>query len=251
MSNRSRREALRAQQRAQAEAARKKRIIVVTAIAAAFVLLLVGGGYAIWLNRDSISAGGGATPPDANDDASGIILYKGTAKPGARKVVVYQDYQCPWCKTFDQAFSSELLTRAKAGDIQLEYHTMTFLDTNLRNDASTRASVAASCADFAGQEQYVKMHDAIYANQPTTEGIGYSDQLLREQLPAQVGITGDALISYQRCYDNKSTKGFVVGMNDKAGRAGVTGTPTYFVDGTNVTDQLDYRDPTSIAKVLG
>ena len=56
MSNQSRREALRAQQRAQAEAARKKRIITVAAVVIGLVVLLGGGGFLIFSNRDSIGA---------------------------------------------------------------------------------------------------------------------------------------------------------------------------------------------------
>lgn len=247
MSNQSRREALRAQQRAQAEAARKKRIITVAAMVIGLVVLLGGGGFLIFSNRDSIGAKSDV-PPNANQDASGIIVNPGKAKAGAPVVVVYQDYQCPWCKTFDEALGPKFLAKANAGDIQLEYHTMTFLDINLRNNSSTRAGVAAACSDAAGV--YAAYHDVIYANQPTSEGVGYSDLQLRTTFAADAGITGDKLVQFQRCYDNQSMAGFVKGTNEKAGRAGVTGTPTYFVNGKDVTKQLDYRDPTTVDKVL-
>ncbi len=253
MSNQSRREALRAQQQAQAEAERKKRIMTVVGIVLAVVLVVGGGGLLIFLNRDSItatSAGAKAlTPPNANKDLSGIIVNPGKAKAGAPVVAVYQDYQCPWCKTFDIALGPKLLAKAAAGEIQLEYHTMTFLDINLRNDSSIRAGVAAACADVAGV--YAAYHDGIYLNQPTSEGVGYPDQLLRVTLPEKVGLSGTKLADFQRCYDTKATTEFVKGTNDKAGRAGVTGTPTYFVNGKDVTKQIDYRDPSSIDRVLG
>lgn len=251
MSNQSRREALRAQQLAQAEAARRKRVMTVVAIVTAVVVLVGGGGLLIYLNRDSISPSGGTAamaPPNANADQSGIIVNPGKAKPGAPVVVVYQDYQCPWCKTFDLALGPKLLAKAEAGEITLEYHTMTFLDSNLRNDASTRAGIAAACSDVVGA--YAAYHDVIYANQPQSEGIGYSDQNLRNAFAAQAGITGDKLVQFQRCYDSKATAAFVKGTNEKAGRAGVTGTPTYFLNGKDVTKQLNYQDPSSLDRVL-
>lgn len=252
MSNHSRREALRAQQRAKAEAERKKRILTVVALVVGLIVVIGGGGFLIYLNRESITAspgaGGTEVPPNANQDRSGIIVNPGKAKAGAPVFVVYQDYQCPWCKTFDVALSPTLRARADAGQIQLEYHTMTFLDANLRNDASTRAARAAACADVVGA--YADYHDVIYANQPQNEGVGYSDQQLRVAFPAQAGITGDNLTKFQRCYDTKAMAGFVTGTNEKAQRAGVTGTPTFFLNGKDVTKQVDYRDPSSIDKLL-
>lgn len=252
MSTQSRREALRAQQQAKAEAERRKRILAVVAIVVAFIVIVGGGGLLIWLNRDSIQASGLSTstdvPPNANQDRSGIVVNPGKAKAGAPLVVVYQDYQCPWCKTFDLALGPTLLQKADAGEIALEYHTMTFLDKNLRNDSSLRAGIAAACADVVGA--YASYHDAIYANQPQTEGVGYSDQQLRATFAQQAGITGDKLVQFQRCYDNKAMSSFVKGSDEKASRAGVTGTPTYFVNGKDVTKQIDYRNPASIDKVL-
>ncbi len=253
MSNQSRREALRAQQAAQAEAERKKRLTVIAALVLGFVVLIGGGGLLIYLNRDSIgvpagTAGAALVPPNSNKDQSGIIVNPGKAKPGAPVLAIYQDYQCPWCKTFDIALGPTLRAKADAGDIQLEYHTMTFLDVNLKNDSSTRAGVAAACSDTVGK--YADYHDVLYVNQPQSEGVGYNDQQLRDTFPAQAGITGDKLTQFQKCYDSRSTLAYVQGTNDKAGRAGVTGTPTFYLNGKDVTKQIDYRNPATIDKVL-
>ena len=58
--------------------------------------------------------------------------------------------------------------------------------------------------------------------------------MLRQTIPASVGITGDASTSFQACYDKQSTKAFVQGTNDNATQDGVNGTPTFHVNGKDV-----------------
>ena len=243
----SQREQLRRQREAELLAAqRSNRVRIGLAIVGAVVAvsLIVWGVYSF---KDKIGATN-AVPPHANGDKSGIIANPGVAKPGAPLFVIYQDYQCPACKEYHTIFGTKIRDAADAGKIQLEYRTMTFLDTNLKNDASTRAAVAAACADNAGV--YQGYYDALYDNQPATEGQGFSAELLRTTIPAQLGLTGDKLAGFQKCYDTQATLQFVNGTNDAAGRAGITGTPVYQYQGKDITKTLT-SDPTSIDPYLG
>ncbi len=243
----SRREQLRAQREAELRAAqRTKRLGIGLGIIAAVVVvsLVTWGVYSV---TDSIGTTN-AVPPHANGDKSGIIANPGKATPGAPLFVIYQDYQCPACKQYHTIFGAKLRDAANAGKIQLEYRTMTFLDSNLHNDASTRAAVAAACADNAGV--YQGYYDALYDNQPATEGQGFSAELLRTTIPTQLGLTGDKLAGFQKCYDTQATVTFVKGTNDAAGRAGITGTPVYQYNGKDITKSLT-SDPASIDPYLG
>jgi protein-disulfide isomerase len=243
----NRREQLRIQREAELKASQqKKRLTVGLGIIGAVVAisLIVWGVYAF---KDKIGATN-AIPPHANGDKSGIVANPGLAKSGAPLFVIYQDYQCPVCKQYHTIFGTKLRDAADAGKIQLEYRTMTFLDTNLQNDASTRAAVAAACADNAGV--YQAYYDALYDNQPATEGAGFSADLLRVTIPAQLGLTGDKLSGFQKCYDTQATLQFVQGTNDAAGRAGVTATPAYWYNGKDITKTLT-TDATSIDPYLG
>ena len=108
---------------------------------------------------------------------------------------IFLDYQCPVCKQFEGQFGPTLDDMATKGEIQLIYRTMTFLDNNLKNDSSTKAGIAAACADNAGS--YSAYHNAIFAGQPTTEGKGYTTQQLRVDFAATAGITGDKLSGFR------------------------------------------------------
>ncbi len=235
----SRREALRRKQQAQAKAKRTQRIVIVGAIVLAVVVLGVFGTiFVSQLNKPSATASA-AIPPNATADRSGIIVNPGKATQGAPTVEIFLDYQCPICKQFEAAFGSTLDDMASKGEIQLIYRTMTFLDTNLHNDSSTKAGIAAACADSSGK--YSAYHNAIFAGQPTSEGAGYTAQQLRVDFPATAGITGEALTAFQACYDSKATASFVDGTNELASKAGVTATPTIRVNGTTLNNNTVFQ----------
>ncbi len=243
----SRREQLRAQREAELKAAqRAKRVKVGLGIASAVVVVSLVA-WAVVTFKDTIGATN-AVPSHANGDKTGIVVNPGVAKKGAPLFVIYQDYQCPICKEYHTVFGTKLREAAAAGKIQLEYRTMNFLDSNLQNDASTRSAVAAACADNVGA--YAAYYDGLYDNQPAAEGDGYTDVMLRVTIPAQIGITGDRLAGFQKCFDSRATLQFINGTNDAAGRAGITSTPTYMVNGKDITKVLN-RDPTSIDPYLG
>jgi protein-disulfide isomerase len=243
----NRREQLRLQREAELKAAqRKKRLTIGLGIVGAVVAIsLIAWG--VYTFKDTIGATN-AVPPHANGDKSGIIANPGVAKSGAPLFVIYQDYQCPGCKQYHTVFGTKLREAADAGKIQLEYRTMNFLDSNLKNDASTRAAVAAACADNAGV--YQGYYDALYDNQPATEGAGFSADLLRTTIPTQLGLTGDKLTGFQKCYDTQATLQFINGTNDLAGRAGITGTPVYQYNGKDITKTLT-TEASSIDPYLG
>ncbi|MEA5154226.1 DsbA family protein [Raineyella sp.] len=223
----------RAQLRAQAEADAKRartRKIVITAVSVVAVAVLVIGGL-VWAQGRSKPAANGAVPPNTTAAGTGIIVNPGKAD-GKPVVELFFDYQCPGCGSLERSAGQYIVGGAQHGDYQLIYRPMTFLDTNLRNDASLRAANAAAC--YAEVGDYAAYHQAVFNNQPTQEGQGYSDDLLRNQLPAQLGTTGDKLTQFQQCYDTGKYKSFANRTNTAAAKDGVTGTPTVRVNGKNL-----------------
>lgn len=230
----SNRERMRAAETARAKQQRFNRIIGVGAAILAVVLI---GVFAVVLIQQSqqASTSSSVTPPNATQAQDAITVNPGRAQQGAPVVELFFDYQCPACMQFESAYGTALVGLAEAGEIELRYRTMTFLDNNLNNDSSLRAGVAAACSDVAGV--YPAFHDQVFANMPTGEGSGYSDELLRDTIPGTVGITGDALTTFQSCFDGQATKAFVNGTNEKASRDGVRSTPTFRVNGNDLPMQ--------------
>lgn len=242
--NANRREQLRRQKEAAARAQRTRRIVgifaglVALALVAILVYALVSGSNTRPSTTANAPSGSPSpttplaaqiTPESVNATKDALVVAQGRA--GTPIVTLYLDYQCPNCRTFESQFGAMLADGAKAGDWTLQYRTMTFMDNNLQNTASTRAALAAACAADTGH--YEAYHEQVYGHQALQEvrgSEGYTDEQLRVALPAAVGITGDALTTFQACYDGRATQDFVAKVDAAAHAAGVKGTPSLAVN---------------------
>ncbi|MFT3862458.1 DsbA family protein [Micropruina sp.] len=221
MANSSQRERLRAAQVAD----QKRRRVRVGAAIGVGVVALVAIGAMIWSSLGAASPGA-VRPPNATAAGDGIVVNPSTAQPNAPVVGLYFDYQCPHCVTFEEKYGLTLNNLANAGDIELVHHTKVFLDKGNADGLSHKAANAAACADVAGV--YKDYHQGIFTS--AYQG-AYTDELFRVTLPEQVGITGEALTTFQACYDSKTMASFVQGVEDAAAKAGVTSTPTLMING--------------------
>lgn len=225
--NSSRREAMRAQQQAEEAAARRRKIV---GIVAGVLVIAIIAAVVIWaVNRDKGSeeaTGPQAKPPSANMKTGAYTVYPKKAKKNAPVVTVFEDPQCPSCKDLETSnLGHAIQALASSGDIELRWQILTFLDDNLRNDSSSRAARAIAAADMVGK--LAPYHNTVYANQPEEEGTGYTDEQLRDDFAAQAGIKGEDLATFQKYYDNNTTKEF-------AEKAADTGLQT----GTNLTKKF-------------
>ncbi|QIK71148.1 thioredoxin domain-containing protein [Propioniciclava coleopterorum] len=232
-SSASRRDQLRRQQ--QEAAARQKRTTRIIGVAVGLLAaVLVGVLVFALVNAPQAPAptprAEQVTPPSANADASALVLGRGA--PGSPTVTVYLDYQCPNCRIFEEVYGPMLQREAAAGTWTLQNSTMTFLEQALSNTASTRAAVAAACSAFA--DRYADFNAAIFSHQPANEvrgAVGYTDELLRATIPADLGFTAEQTTALQACYDGRATEDFVAGVDKAAYASGVSATPTLTVDG--------------------
>lgn len=175
-------------------------------------------------NTPTAPAGAASSTPPA---ASGAAKTLTPGDPAA--VLIYIDPQCPICAQFEQAFGAELKSLVAAQKITLDYHLMSFLDGNLKNDSSTRGANAMLCAKDAGKfPEYV---EAVLLGQPAKEGDGFTDARLVE-LAASVGIAGEVRSAFETCVKEKTHLARVLESERTAEAAGVQGTPSVAVDGT-------------------
>jgi len=215
----NRREALRAQKAAEARRHKRNRIVggivgvVVLALVVSLVAWLIIRNQPQPVNKPSPS-GNQVVPPDGDSQHAWITIPSTTTKAGALIVDIHFDYQCPYCAKTEDAYAVNFETLNSQGDIILRNHTRTFLDGGLQNDASERAAVAAACVDYADNTKYAAYHNLVFANQPAKEGTGYTDDQLRNQFTSAVGLTGDALTTFQGCYDQQQTLQFVRDVED-------------------------------------
>ena len=246
-----------AEARAAQQAAEARRDRMIKIIGGLAVVLVVGGivGGAWWASRNS-SSGGTASPtlpapnPDAavpkgvektGDNAWGVPL--GTPNAGAPLLQVWEDFQCPACKLMEDANGSGIEALGVSGAAQLIYRPTGFLDANLEKDnvangtpnSSHRAIAAWGCAIDAGKT--TEYHNVVFANQPTKEGTGYTQQTLLD-FGTQAGITGDAFTTFSQCVNDQKYLEWSVNATQEMATAGVTSTPTAFLAGQKLDNAV-------------
>ena len=219
--------------------------IVIGAVIAVLVVVAVVVAIVMGKPDSTSSASGSPVPVGVVGGSSGGIRVPGPAKSNAPTVDLYEDFQCPSCHQLELAMGAQIGSMAKAGQIKLVVHTLSFLDGNLKNDSSSRAANAAGCAADAGK--FLAFHGAVFAGFPAQEGIGYTDAQLT-QFAKTAGITGPALTTWQKCTTSGQHNQYVADVETASGKAGVTGTPTVFLNGKDITKTL--TTPESLAAAV-
>ncbi|WP_427004713.1 DsbA family protein [Pseudarthrobacter sp. H2] len=161
-----------------------------------------------------------ATPP-AEVTAPGAEAESG--KPV--KVVVYIDFICPVCKSFEAQYNTGLTKLRNEGKITVEYRPLGFLDSRSTTNYSSRAANAAACVVNESPDKYSDLVNALFDKQPAEGTAGLSDSELKK-MAADVGAK-----SIDKCVDDKTYRPYVKHTTQEAQVIGVTGTPTVFVEG--------------------
>ena len=212
--------------------------LVAVALVVAVILLASKGTSPIEPNSPASSN----TPTAAPYFSTNYVAVNPNVKPGAMVIEIHDDYQCPWCERAEEIYGDALHELSQSGDIDLRIHIRTLVgDQIIHNDSSERAGIAALCADTVGH--FWDYHATIFANQPQ-EGVGYTDDQLRTDFASQAGITGQDLATFQTCYDTKATSSLLSSMEQEGTAAGINGTPSFFVNGQQVSFDLQANSAT-------
>lgn len=218
---------------------------LIGSVAALSVLICVIA-IGVQSNRAEIQGTLEATNASVDD---GVVWGSATAPV---TVDIYEDFQCPVCKDFEQATGEDLTTLVTEGKIKIKYHTMAFLDAQSNgNRYSSRAANAAICASDVSVDDFHRFHAFLFGvdavgedNQPAEGSNGISDSSLLDYASA-VGLTTTGFTS---CVQGETHKALVEAITDKASRDGINSTPTILVGGEEVEPQEG--DATLSAAVL-
>lgn len=228
----ARREAARKQAEAlrnQAKAQEKKQRIIIGIIAAVVVALIAVAGIVIWQASQStlLSDFEGEVPAHSNEEGGFVVGAEGPGSPtaGATDVQVYLDFSCPWCATFEEVNGEDLAQMADDGEINLIFHPVAYLD-----DYSLRSAAAMAAVADRSPEHLVDFNEQMFA----TLEPGAGDEQI-QQVAADVGVPEDVATTIT---DGTFTD-WVEVASDQARRDGAPGTPTIFVDGTEVDSQQE------------
>ena len=144
-------------------------------------------------------------------------------------ITAWEDFQCPVCKVANTSTLATIIEEyVDTGQVQLHYRYFSFL-----GDESVRAAEAAEAA--AAQGRFWEYHDALFTYQGAENSGAFSDDRLT-QLAQLVGLD---LTLFEASLDSGEYEGVVEAELDEGRERGVSGTPTFFVNGERVTDWRD------------
>ena len=196
---------------------RRRRTIVVTAVVIGVLTLVVAIATIVQSGRDT--TGESATPPAGVVDTYG--LPRGS--DGAPVTVeIYEDFMCPFCGDLEAAATDMLVGYVDAGDVQVQYKMLSFLDrASDGSEYSTRAMNAVGVVlDTAGPEAAVRLHDLLYENQPAEGTPGLDD----DQLVALAVEAGADEEQVRGPIEDRAFEGWVKNATDQANKDGATST---------------------------
>jgi protein-disulfide isomerase len=185
----------------------------------------------------------GVIPKDAvASNGYGITFNKGAA----HKIDLWEDFQCPICKEFETANGDFNTKLAQSGKVEVVYHMLSFIDTNLNKHGSHLSANAAACIDNEGK--FLDFHKLLYANQPAEKGPDLFTNSYLINLAKQVGVSDS---TFTNCVNSNKYSGWIDQITSDGDKVGITGTPTIYVDGKEIdTNAVNIMDPKSYQAYL-
>jgi len=141
------------------------------------------------------------------------------------------DFECPFCKMWhDSTFAPVVQNYVRSGKIRMAY-----LNYPLPQHLNAMpAAEAAMCA--AAQGKFWPMHDSLFAQQEKWASMRDASPVF-EAMASRVGA---AMADWRQCVSRHSTAPLIQADRDRAGRAGVRSTPTFFVGDKAIAGAAPY-----------
>ena len=178
----------------------------------------------------TLQAGGGQQQPAAESQEPAVVdpgqftlrPANTISHPGAKITIVeFSDFQCPFCGRYQQTVHPELMKQyVDSGQVNFAYMHSAFL-----GQESVWAAQAAECA--ADQNKFWAYHDLLFSRQNgENQGAFTKDKL--SGFAKELGLD---MTKFDPCLTNDETLARVQADTQVAQKAGVRGTPTFFING--------------------
>ncbi|MFA6495351.1 MAG: thioredoxin domain-containing protein [Candidatus Paceibacterota bacterium] len=161
-------------------------------------------------------------------------------------IVEFGDFQCVYCTKFHTDMDPIIRTDfIQTGKAKIVFKTLAFLGPE-----SAAAGLAAECAKDQGK--FWDFHDAIYTAEQAEETAGKqsenSGNLTKDFFVKTAQSLGMDVTKFTSCYDGKNGQAQMDQYAKDMQSAGVQGTPTVFVDGTQLQNPFDITQYQAIIK---
>ena len=200
---------------------------------------MASDGILLGSNGTQVSA---ATTAALAPDADPIATDQSTLTDTAN-IVVYLDYLCPICGTFENTNGKQIADWVTAGNATVEFHPISILDhLSSGTNYATRAANAAACVADIEPNKFLDFNTAMFVDQPAENSSGRTNAELTS-LVEGVGISSPAVAS---CIADQTYSGWVEASTQRAltgpipnsDLEKIKGTPTVLVNGASYTGSL-------------
>lgn len=143
---------------------------------------------------------------------------------------VYSDFQCPACKTFAEQIEQQVVdTYVTTGQAYYVYRHFPFIDDRAPRNESDQAANASMCA--SDENRFWDYHDILFANWNGENEGAFNDN----RLVAFAESLGLDMPAFNNCFDANLHKEEIDTDYSTGRTIGVTGTPSVFVNGQQLT----------------
>jgi protein-disulfide isomerase len=247
------RERLRQERERQAKRNKVKRQVVVAGSVVGVLAIAGGIGYAVvQSNKPSYWEGlkdAKVVAPANTTGAKGttVVVGKDTAK---KTLKVYEDPRCPICAQFEQTVGSTVKKDLDDGKFKIQYIGATFIDKKDNGQGSKNALSALGAALNVSPEAFLEYKTAMYSTKwhpdETTDKFKDDAYLIKiaDTVPALKGNT-----KFQNAVKNGTYDAWALAMSKTfdANKDGVSGTPSFVMDGKKLTADSQGNPPMTVA----
>jgi protein-disulfide isomerase len=249
------RERLRVERERQAKRAKVRRQVIVACSVVAVLAAAGGIGYAVvqankpghWeaMKDEKVVAPANTT----GTDGTTVVIGKSSAP---KTLKVYEDPRCPICAQFEQTVGSTVKQDIDAGKFKIQYIGGTFIDGDAlgkgtigsRGEGSKNALSAMGAALNVSPEAFLEYKAALYSKKWHPEE---TDDYLIEVANTVPALKDNA--KFQTAVKNGTYDAWAMAMSKSfdTNKDGVTGTPSFVMDGKMLTTPGSQNPPMTVA----
>lgn len=226
---RATREKIRLQREQERKREQRRRQVTITLSVVGVVVLIVAM-VAIWQSTRNRSEGYAGELAPISRTAEGDVVM---ARPGVNAPVldIYEDFQCPACKMFEETSGDTIKRLAAEGKVKVVYHPIVLFGQEPLRGNSLRASTALRCVP--GDRPWMALHDRLFKEQPREGDVGFAvDDLVA--WGKEAGVT-DA--DFESCVRGQQGASEQLDYSSRTMQsAKIQGTPTVKLDGKELGD---------------
>ena len=176
-----------------------------------------------------------AARPGGHTPEGGVLVGSDNAR---RRLVLFEDPQCPYCREFEEVSGDLLRREVAAGAVAIEYRMRCFLGVE-----SVRADNALALAAESGR--FDQLRRELFAHQPAENSGGFTVTDLID-LGRGAGLTDP---DYERGVHDGRYEQWVIERDRAFGHQDPHGTPAGLLDGHPVDSEVLY-DPRAFGDLL-